>query len=153
MEKWPLLDNIPPPFCFEGEALLAAHGVVGGVYLLWDLGGNLVYVGQSFDIANRLSQHRKEGTKEFHRATWIAVADKALRLRYEGILILASCPPYNRSIQLGLASDGRVWDSTRLAFGSGNKARKPKSRASKISGNRPKAPNRTSSKARLGVRP
>ena len=102
--NWPFLGAIPRPTDAKSESCLLEGSVpVSGVYLLWDSNGQLVYVGQSADIARRLTEHRKEGTKPFLRATFFPVADHSDRLRVESILILCALPPYNRHCTIGIA--------------------------------------------------
>ena len=108
---WPQADIDLPPFtAFSCEDNLeSASAPVPGVYLLFDYPGNVVYIGQSSDVARRLKDHRAEGTKKFHYALFYQLADETSRLRLEGILILLHLPCYNKGINLGLRP-GRVWE-------------------------------------------
>lgn len=44
-----------------------------GVYFLWGATGELVYIGQSKDVAKRVAMHRKKPPAPFYRATYIKV--------------------------------------------------------------------------------
>lgn len=108
---WPQADfDVPPMRAFTSEdALESASAPVPGVYLLFDYPGNVVYIGQSADVARRLKDHRSEGTKDFHYALFYHLDDESSRLRLEGILILLHLPAYNKGLNLGLRP-GRAWE-------------------------------------------
>ena len=107
MEIWNALATLPQPASFKAESLLPSGQVTSGVYVLRDLAGTPVYVGQSCDIARRLTEHRLRGEITFHRAEWWYCNAWHERLRVEGILILALSPRHNRGLALGKRKDGR----------------------------------------------
>jgi len=89
--------------------------IVSGVYVLLNLAGEPVYVGQSSDVARRLEEHRlgtdavsgpyKTQPKDFHRALFLPVSSNSDRLRLEAILVLAIAPQLNRALFLRLSRD------------------------------------------------
>lgn len=101
---------------FKDESLLEASAVAG-IYILHDLTGEVVYVGQSSDVRRRLQQHRSEARKTFRHASFYQLDDLAARLRIEGALTLLLHPQYNDAVLLGLrnpVSGGRrVWEFDR----------------------------------------
>lgn len=110
------LQLLPPDSARLDEDRLDPVLPTAGVYWLYQ-DARLVYIGQSSQIRTRLKQHRDEGVKKFNRALWYPVSDLSMRLRMEGILILATLPSYNRAVTLGCAANGTVWDTTRNSFG------------------------------------
>ena len=112
-EKWPVLSALPSPSQFRKTDTLGPGEA--GLYLLLQ-GDVIVYIGQSSDVRNRLQQHRAEGKKQFDGSVWFPCINVGDRLRYEGILILAAVPRYNRSCNLGITNDGRVYDLTRSTY-------------------------------------
>lgn len=100
---------------WSSESALPERFIVSGVYVLLNLAGAPVYVGQSSDILRRLEEHRlgtealargyETKPKDFHRALYQPIADLSDRLRLEGILILALTPHLNRALFLRLSRD------------------------------------------------
>jgi hypothetical protein len=124
--EWSRAGIIPAPCDFRTEECLCEGPLPdAGVYLLLD-GSEVVYVGQSGDIAGRVRTHRREGKKCFERAVWFPVFGGSERLRVEGILILLLTPKHNRSVALGLRRDGEVYDTTYAQWGARKKAGKKK---------------------------
>jgi excinuclease UvrABC nuclease subunit len=68
-----------------------------GCYLLYDIKGSLLYVGQSKNVSMRLSRGHKKIPYNLVRV--IAVSDKFERLAYEAHLINELRPPLNKSIR------------------------------------------------------
>lgn len=102
---------------FKDESLLEASSAVPGIYVLLDVTGEVVYVGQSGDVRRRLVQHRTEAKKIFRRASFYQLEDSASRLRIEGALTLLLHPQYNDAVLLGLKNPvgggRRVWEFDR----------------------------------------
>ena len=65
-----------------------------GVYFLWAADGNLLYVGQSGDVATRVVQHWCAGIR-YGRATWQHLPQRLLTM-YERQYIYELDPPLNR---------------------------------------------------------
>lgn len=107
MTIWSALAALPQPDSFRAESALPTGTIASGVYVLRDLAGEVVYVGQSCDIARRLTEHRLRGEITFHRAEWCPCLSWHERLRIEGVLILALSPRHNRGLALGKRNDGR----------------------------------------------
>lgn len=110
MESIPPVENtdIATRFAqFKHETHLRDR-LVSGIYCLYD-NGQLVYIGQSYNILGRLAQHRRAKQYTFTDATFLPIYDEGERLRWEGIFILFYHPPGNRAIYLGLR-DGKVWE-------------------------------------------
>lgn len=105
--------TLPPPSLPDPgplrEASFLGSAPTPGVYLLLDEAGAVVYVGQSADVARRLSDHRREKTKAFHSALFYLEECQKSRLRLEAILILQYLPGYNRAVALGITPEG-VWE-------------------------------------------
>ncbi len=99
---------------FKSESLLEASEATPGIYVLQDVAGDVVYVGQSGDVRRRLAQHRAEGKKAFRHASFYPIDDLAARLRIEGALTLLLHPEYNDAVLLGLrnpiSGGRRVWE-------------------------------------------
>ena len=118
---WPYSHYVPKPNEFKEESELGKGQLPDpGVYILLQ-GEEIVYVGQSGDIAGRLRTHRREGKKQFDAARWYPVWSGSERLRAEGVLILLCAPRYNRAIALGLRSDGSVFSTEYAAWGARKK--------------------------------
>ena len=64
-----------------------------GVYFLLE-DSNIVYVGQSVDVAMRVAQHRKDSSKVFNRACWVPVPKDELD-DVEAALIALLKPRHN----------------------------------------------------------
>ena len=86
-----------------------------GVYLLVDA-TDIVYVGSSTDLDSRLYQHTldRRSTKPNHakrwdRALWLGLPAKVLPY-YEGALIRALCPRYNRHAPRSCGYDNEILD-------------------------------------------
>jgi excinuclease UvrABC nuclease subunit len=99
-----LQDVLQPPDLSKFRPIEARPGV----YLLFNEGGEIVYVGQSCNCARRIQEHAKT-PKVFSNAQFYHLPSENARLILEGILILYFRPVYNRGINLGL-SCGRVWE-------------------------------------------
>lgn len=84
-----------------------------GVYALFD-DGVPVYIGHSSNLPRRLAQHDHEGsksyssTKVYHRNPQLS--SESFRLQLESLLILYYLPKYNKGLNLGFASPGKVWE-------------------------------------------
>lgn len=132
---WPFALYVPNPEQFRRESELGLGQLPDpGVYLLLQ-GEEIVYVGQSGDIAGRIRAHRREGKKQFDGVRWASVWRGSDRLRAEAILILVLTPRYNRALALGLRSDGTVYSTEYASWGAHKKgkakAKKPKPGARK----------------------
>jgi len=126
---WPVLALLPSPGTFRPESDLPTSGQ-GGVYLLVDDEGEIQYIGQSWDIHERIRTHRREATKPFTRVFWYPVADHSDRLLFESLLILCARPRCNRSVTVGFTTEGRVHDFTKAHYArlkARGKARRAKS--------------------------
>lgn len=76
---------------------MSGEGRCAGVYFLW-AGPQLIYVGQSSYIINRISQHIDAEQIPFDWATYIAVKDDMRRDDVEEMYIRIHVPPFNRDI-------------------------------------------------------
>lgn len=65
-----------------------------GVYFLF-LNEEIVYIGQSISVYNRIYQHLREGTKEFNRAFYLPVPNHVDLVQVEEHCILTFRPKYN----------------------------------------------------------
>jgi GIY-YIG catalytic domain-containing protein len=110
LPAWPTLADLPRPDQFKSEDDLAQESrPVCGLYILINLSGDVVYVGQSSNIQARLRQHRRDATKKFRTLEYYPLDSELSRLQLEAILILALLPRHNRALALGLAP-GKVWE-------------------------------------------
>jgi len=69
-----------------------------GVYLLYN-NEDIVYVGKSNNMKNRISQHKKD--KEFNNVKCIVFKDEGLINLYEPYLIQKYKPKYNKEFNCG----------------------------------------------------
>lgn len=69
--------------------------ITGGIYFLYD-GDNLVYIGQSGNIFERVGRHIKDNVKKFDNWEYQIVEDKEERNNLEGYLIKVFKPKYNQ---------------------------------------------------------
>lgn len=103
------LAELPKPEEFKSELDLAMEkGPVAGVYILIH-NEVTVYVGHSGFLQERIRCHRREKTKVFHTFKYYQIDSVLSRLYFEGILILALRPKYNRALSLGFAP-GKIWE-------------------------------------------
>ena len=70
--------------------------MLSGVYFLLDEKGEVIYVGQSNNIAVRVQDHRSRGLK-FHRVFAIEESDETVRLLKENVFLVAMGPRENLS--------------------------------------------------------
>lgn len=77
-----------------------------GVYFLF-FKGELVYIGQSIDIASRLRNHRSRVGVRFDRALWLEVARTDL-LAYEAALVRALNPSQVWRVSPDRSRDGDI---------------------------------------------
>lgn len=78
---------------------------VAGVYALWDTEDELLYIGQSGTVGDRLRAHRRKGWRIARTAVY-PLGDLERRLILEAILMLTERPRYNKALLLNLR--GRV---------------------------------------------
>jgi excinuclease UvrABC nuclease subunit len=133
--RWPVLKSLPGPDQFTPVQNLDTEPYpVAGIYFLVDEEGQIVYVGQTGNVKERIRQHTKQGTKRFADACYWECISASDRLAFEGILILASRPRYNRSVNIGIATEGRCYDLTRSTFarlGASSRRKSAKKKAAK----------------------
>ena len=91
-DKWP---SFPGLYAFENEA------------------GETIYVGQSKGVRSRILAHRREKSwwpevKKIH--TFEMYGDVECRLIAETGLILRLRPLYNKTIKIGIANDGHLYE-------------------------------------------
>ena len=69
-----------------------------GVYMLYDKNDNLIYIGHTQNINQRLQQHCKNDNKDWSYARVILIEDKEHRLIMEKLLIAYMNPIYNKNL-------------------------------------------------------
>jgi len=67
-----------------------------GVYMLYDKNNDLIYIGHTQNINQRLQQHCKNDNKDWSYARVILIDDKEHRLIMEKLLIAYMNPIYNK---------------------------------------------------------
>lgn len=84
-----------------------ASPVGAGVYLLLD-GSEVIYIGQTLDVVERLARHRRNWrTKNYDAALFISVSESDLDA-YEGALIRALRPTHNKKVRGPDARDAEI---------------------------------------------
>jgi excinuclease UvrABC nuclease subunit len=94
------------------ESSLDNPPALPGVYLLFDVQDNPLYIGHSHNIRKRLQTHKR--TKKWWKQVWelhciTDIPDEDGRLTRETIEILRHRPRYNQIVYLGLTKDGRIY--------------------------------------------
>jgi hypothetical protein len=92
--------EVPTALCMISNLLLSVPGVVCGIYFLVD-GDEVVYVGQSVDVAARVPQHTLD--KTFSRSVFLPVAASDLTAVEHAFIHLLR-PKYNKSENCGRTS-------------------------------------------------
>ena len=69
-----------------------------GVYMLYDKNDDLIYIGHTQNINQRLQQHCKNDNKDWSYARVILIDDKEHRLIMEKLLIAYMNPIYNKNL-------------------------------------------------------
>ncbi len=86
----------------------AALHALGGVYFLWSDGGELLYVGQSGNIAARMAQHAKDPRKAaVASVSYVREEELDRRLELETIYVVHFRPPLNKAVLIRV-SKGRL---------------------------------------------
>jgi len=81
-----------------------------GVYALYTRDGEILYVGQSSDLATRLAQHKRDPSKAAAVAfAFVPETSLDKRLELEGIEILRRRPPLNNALLIRVAR-GRLYE-------------------------------------------
>jgi hypothetical protein len=88
--------KFPKGFEFIKGIDILESGKISAVYLLWNE-GELLYVGQSYDVAQRIRTHKKEGRIPFTEYAYLAIHPE-VRTQMETHLINQYKPKYNRYI-------------------------------------------------------
>lgn len=82
---------------------------IGAVYGLWSDAGELIYVGQSGNLAARLAQHKQDAKKaEAVTFSFVAIDGLDQRLEIETIEIVRRRPRLNQAILLRLCKNGSL---------------------------------------------
>lgn len=81
----------------------------GAVYGLWSDAGELIYVGQTQNLAARLAQHRTDRKKrEAVAFSFVAIDSLDRRLEVETVEIVHRRPRLNQAIMIRLCKDGTL---------------------------------------------
>jgi len=98
---------------------LKNNDIGGGIYRMYDESGEIVYVGKSQNLHNRLHAHIGKNTNtayfidEVKKFEWLTEPDPVFQTMLEGIFIACNRPKYNDEVKDAKKKFGEDYDPAR----------------------------------------